>query len=38
VTAKIKFEFVRQYRGKGPVLYADDVQLTEKPQDEVIYF
>lgn len=38
VTAKIKYEYVRQYRGKGPVLYADDVKLTEKPQDEVIYF
>ena len=38
VTAKIKYEYVRQYRGKGPVLYADDVQLCEKPQEEVIYF
>lgn len=38
VTAKIKYEYVRQYRGKGPVLYADDVQYTEKPQEEVIYF
>ena len=38
VTATVKYEYVRQYRGKGPVLYADDVHITEKPEEEVIYF
>lgn len=38
VTAKVKFEYVKQYRGKGPVLYADNVSPCEKPEEEVIYF
>ena len=38
VTATVKYEYVRQYRGKGPVLYADDVHITEKPEEEIIYF
>ena len=38
VTAKIKYEYVRQYGGKGPSLYAENVSLTEKPEEEIIYF
>ena len=27
-----------EYRGKGPVLYALEVEKAEKPEDELIYF
>ncbi len=38
VTAEMKTEFALEYKGKGPVLYALDVQPAEKPEDELIYF
>ena len=38
VTAEMKTEFAMEYKGKGPVLYALDVQPAEKPADELIYF
>lgn len=38
VTAKIKREFVKEYRGKGPVLYALSVEEAEKPDDIIVYF
>lgn len=38
VTAEMKNEFAMEYKGKGPVLYAVDVQPAEKPEDELIYF
>lgn len=38
VTAEMKTEFALEYKGKGPVLYALDVQPAEKPADELIYF
>lgn len=38
VTAEMKTEFAMEYKGKGPVLYALDVQPAEKPEDELIYF
>ncbi len=38
VTAKIKREFVKEYRGKGPVLYAMSVEKAEKPDDILVYF
>lgn len=38
ITAEMKTEFALEYKGKGPVLYALDVQPTEKPADELIYF
>ena len=38
VTAKIKREFLREYKGKGPVLYLVDVEKTQKPEDELVYF
>ena len=34
----MKNEFAMEYRGKGPVLYALDVEPAEKPEDELIYF
>ena len=38
VTAEMKTEFALEYKGKGPVFYALDVQPAEKPEDELIYF
>lgn len=38
VTAEMKSEFALEYRGKGPVLYALDIEPAEKPEDEYIYF
>lgn len=38
ITAEMHTEFAMEYKGKGPVLYALDVQPAEKPEDELIYF
>jgi len=38
ITAEVKVEFAMEYKAKGPVLYAIDVQPAEKPEDELIYF
>lgn len=38
ITAEMHNEFAMEYKGKGPVLYAVDVQPAEKPEDELIYF
>lgn len=38
VTAQMKHEFALEYKGKGPVLYALDMQPAEKPEEELIYF
>lgn len=38
ITAEMKHEFAMEYKGKGPVLYALEVQPAEKPVDELIYF
>lgn len=38
VTAEMKHEFALEYKGKGPVLYALDIQPAEKPEDELVYF
>ena len=38
VTAEMHVEFAMEYKGKGPVLYALDVQPAEKPEDELVYF
>ena len=36
--ARIKNEFAKEYRGKGPVLYPVSVTPAEKPEDELVYF
>ncbi|MBQ7676985.1 MAG: GTPase, partial [Lachnospiraceae bacterium] len=36
--ARVKNEFSREYRGKGPVLYAIELSPAEKPEDELVYF
>jgi len=38
VTAEVKMEYWEDYKGIGPVLYADNVVLTDKPDNEVIGF
>ena len=38
ITAEIKVEFAKEYRGKGPVLYALEVTPADAPQDELVYF
>lgn len=38
VTANIKVEFVRQYRGKGPVLYVENMEPGHEPDEKIVYF
>ncbi len=38
VEADIKIEFVRQYRGKGPVLYCSNLTPSHEPDEKIVYF
>lgn len=38
VTAVVKKEYFKDYKGEGPVLYAVSVVPTKKPQDDIINF
>lgn len=38
LTALVKFEFSREYRGKGPVYYPLLIEPAEKPEEDIIYF
>lgn len=38
LTARIKVEYAREYKGKGPILYPIEMKPAEKPQDELVYF
>ena len=38
ITAQIKVEFAKEYKGKGPVLYPVSVEPAENPEDELVYF
>jgi uncharacterized membrane protein YcgQ (UPF0703/DUF1980 family) len=38
ITARMQVEFAMEYKGKGPVLYAVDVQPAEAPEEELVYF
>ncbi len=38
LTARIKVEFTKEYRGKGPVLYPIEMKEGKKPEDELVYF
>lgn len=38
ITAKIRVEFAKEYKGKGPVLYPIEIEPAEKPADELVYF
>lgn len=36
VTGTIKYEYRREYKGEGPVLYADTVEQGQMPKNEII--
>lgn len=38
ITAEVKVEFAKEYKGKGPVLYPVSIEPAEKPEDELVYF
>ena len=38
ITAEVKVEFAKEYRGKGPVLYPLSIEPAQKPEDELVYF
>lgn len=38
ITAEMKTEFAMEYKGKGPVLYALEIEEAKKPEDELVYF
>lgn len=38
LTAEVKYEFAREYHGKGPVLYPVSIKPAQKPEDELVYF
>lgn len=38
ITAEIRVEFAREYKGKGPVLYPISIEPAQKPEDELVYF
>lgn len=38
IEAEIKVEFVRMYKGKGPVMYCTNITPASSPEEEVVYF
>ncbi len=38
ITAKVAYEYDKDYGAKGPVLYEIDLKPAEKPEDELVYF
>ena len=40
ITARIKCEFCKEYKGKGPVLYPEDIKVVPEPEkdDQLVYF
>ncbi len=38
ITAEIRVEFAKEYKGKGPVLYPVSIEPAQKPEDELVYF
>lgn len=38
ITAEVRVEFAKEYRGKGPVLYPISIEQADKPEDELVYF
>lgn len=38
VTAKVRREFLKEYKGKGPVLHLITAVRSEKPDDDLVYF
>ena len=38
ITAEVRVEFAREYKGKGPVPYPIEITPAEKPEDKLVYF
>ncbi len=38
ITARIKVEFAKEYKGRGPVLYPVEISPCQKPEDDLVYF
>ncbi len=38
VTAQVRYEFVPEYNGEGPVLYAKHLKSTEPPKEDLVLF
>lgn len=38
LTAEIKVEYTKEYKEKGPVLYAKRMEAATKPEEEFVYF
>jgi uncharacterized membrane protein YcgQ (UPF0703/DUF1980 family) len=38
ITAEVRVEFAKEYKGKGPVLYPISIEPAQKPVDELVYF
>lgn len=38
LTAEIRYEYQKEYRDEGPVLYATGYELTGPPQEDTVYF
>ena len=38
VTARLEYKYMKEYGEEGPVFYAEEVSLAEKPKEELVYF
>lgn len=38
VTAEVKNEYQKEYKGEGPVLYARAIAMTSEPEEKLVYF
>lgn len=38
LTAQVRVEYYKEYHGKGPVLYAKKIEMTEEPKEKLVYF
>ncbi|RDU24836.1 TIGR03943 family putative permease subunit [Anaerosacchariphilus polymeriproducens] len=37
VTAEFRYEYVKEYKDKGPVLYLQNIELADKPIEKLVY-
>lgn len=38
VTARMEFKYMEEYAQEGPVFYAEEVAVAQKPKEELVYF
>lgn len=38
LTAEVRIEWAKEYRGKGPVLYPVEIKEAKEPEDPLVYF